>query len=184
MPFEWNRVAGTAVRLFPRVLPADRVNDRIAVPPNQGVGIFFQGLWEVAFLLAMLPNTNNALALFGRIFDFPVHPIAILGLGGDVADEHSSPVDGGGKDLRLYVVLIGSIVELPCMDGGIPDLDPFRSQKILQLLEPVIVLMDMANEHVLFLCHLSPPLFSRGLKIVAMYATTAERIADLFALIK
>jgi len=48
----------------------------------------------------------------------------------------------------------------------------------------VIVLMDMANEHVLFLCHLSPPLFSRGLKIVAMYATTAERIADLFALIK
>lgn len=127
MPLEWNRVAGTTVWLFPRVLPVDRVNDRIAVPPNQGVGIFFQGLWKVAFLLAMLPNTDNALALFGRIFDFPVHPIAILGLGRNVANEHSSPVDGRGKDLRLYVVLIGGIVELPCMDGGIPDLDPFWS---------------------------------------------------------
>lgn len=89
MPLEWNRVAGAAVRLFPRVLPIDRVNDCIAVPPNQGVGILFQGIREVAFLLTMLPNTNNALALFGRILNFPVHPVAVLGLGGDVANEHS-----------------------------------------------------------------------------------------------
>lgn len=159
MPLEWNRVAGTTVWLFPRVLPVDRVNDRIAVPPNQGVGIFFQGLWKVAFLLAMLPNTDNALALFGRIFDFPVHPIAILGLGRNVANEHSSPVDGRGKDLRLYVVLISGIVELSCMDRGIPDLQTFRSQQILELLEPMIVLMDMADEYIPFVCHLSPPWF-------------------------
>ena len=128
MPLEWNRVTGTAVWLFPRVFPVDRVNDRIAVPPDQGIGIFIQCLWDVAFLFAMLPNTNNALALFGCVFDFPVHPIAILCLWGDVANEHSSPVDGRGKDLRLYVVLIGSIVELPCMDGRIPDLEPFWNQ--------------------------------------------------------
>lgn len=157
MPLEWNRVAGTTVRLFPRVLPIDGVNDCIAVPSNQCVGILFQGFREVAFLLAMLPHANNALALFGRIFDFPVHPIAILGLRGNVANEHSSPVDGRGKDLRLYVMLIGRIVELPCMDGGIPDFDSLRGQQILQLLEPVIVLVHMANEDVLFLCHLPPP---------------------------
>lgn len=131
MSLEWNRVAGSAVRLFPRVLPVDGVNDCIAVPSNQCVGIFFQSFREVAFLLAMLPNADDALALFGRIFDFPVHPITIFGLGGNVANEHSSPVDGRGKNLRLYVVLIGRIVELPCMDGGIPDFDPLRGQQIL-----------------------------------------------------
>lgn len=131
MPLEWNRVAGATVRLFPRVLPVDRVNDFIAVPPNQGIGILFQRIREVAFLLAMLPNTNNALALFGCILDFSVHPVAVLGLRRNVADEHSSPVDSRGQDLRLYVVLISSIVELSCMDGGIPDLYPFRSQQIL-----------------------------------------------------
>lgn len=107
----------------------------------------------------MLPNTNNALALFGSIFDFPVHPIAVLGLGRDVANEHPSPIDSRRKDLRLYVVLISGIVELSCVDGGIPDLHPFRCQQILELLEPMIVLMDMADEYVPFVRHLSPPWF-------------------------
>ena len=65
----------------------------------------------------MPPNTNYALTLFGRILDFPVHPIAVLGLGCDVANEHPSPIDGRRKDLRLDVVLVSGIVELSGVDG-------------------------------------------------------------------
>lgn len=52
------------------------------------------------------------------------------------------------------------------------------------LLEPMIVLMDMADERILLRCHMSPPLFSHGLKIVTVFATAVVGIADLFALIK
>lgn len=121
--------------------------------------MFFQRIRQVAFFFAMLPNANNALALFGRIFDFPVHPIAVLGLGRDVANKHPSPIDGRRKDLRLDVVLISGIVELADVDGGVPNFHPFRRQQIFELLKPMIVLMDMAYEYVPFVCHLSPPWF-------------------------
>lgn len=121
--------------------------------------MFFQRIRQVAFPFAMLPNTNNALALFGRIFDFPFHPIAVLGLGGDVTNKYPSPIDGRRKDLRLDVVLISGIVEFSDVNGRIPNFHPFRRQQIFELLKPMIVLMDMADEYVPFFSHLSPPWF-------------------------
>lgn len=113
----------------------------------------------------MLPNTNNALTLFGCIFDFPVNPITVLCLGGDVTNEHPSPIDGRRKDLRLDVVLISGIVELSCVDGGISDFHPFQRQQVLELLESMIVLVDMANKYIFLICQTSPPSFHMLLKL-------------------
>ena len=131
MPLYRNNPACAAIRLLPLIFAIDRVDDCRPVPPNERVGVLFKGARQVAFFLAMLPDSNDALALLCGVLDFPIDPLAVLGLWRDVADEDTRPVDGRREYLRLDVVWVLRVVELSRMNGSISDLHALRLKEML-----------------------------------------------------
>ncbi|OCZ65690.1 hypothetical protein A9G00_07960 [Achromobacter xylosoxidans] len=157
MPLKRDWIARAAIRLLPRVLAVNRIDNGIAIPTHHSICMLLQGFREIALLFAVLPNANDTLALLGCIFDFPVHPFTVLRARGDVADEHTGPVDRRSQYLRLDVVLVGRFIEFPRMDRGISNVNSFWSQQSFKLLQSGIVRMDVTDEYISLFCHLPPP---------------------------
>lgn len=78
MSFKGNGITGTTIRLFPCVFAINRINDCVAVPTNQGVSVFLQGIGNITFFFTMFPNAHNAFALLCSIFNLPINPIAVF----------------------------------------------------------------------------------------------------------
>src|SRR5712671_1892886 len=93
-------------------LSIDGIDYLVAVPSDDGVCVFVQGLGKIGFAGAVCPNTNNTFPQLLRVFDLPVHPVAISRVGRDIDDQGTGPCDSWSENFTLNVFRVLRLVEV------------------------------------------------------------------------
>ena len=101
--------------------------------------------------MPVLPDTDNPLAELLGVFNLPVDPLAVLGLGRDVDDERPRPLNLRREDLGLDVFGALCIVRAGEKDSAVAKLAPVFCRQVLHLLKPRLTLVDVAHENILHL---------------------------------
>ena len=141
--------AGHALNVLPRcVLCIDRADDALGVPGDDRIRVVVHRFRNGTILSAPSPDTHDALAQFVGVFNLPVNELAVTHPGRDVNDEGTGPLNAGRENLRFDVLGAVRVVRLVGVDGPVPDFVPVGCEQILEILNPIIVFADMADEYI------------------------------------
>ena len=99
-------------------------------------------------MLAMIPDPDDALPKLMGVLDLPVDPIAMLRVRCNEHDNCACPFDTRGEDLAFDIIGIPRVVGFVAIDGTIARRAAIFGEKILQWLQPRVILVDMADEYI------------------------------------
>jgi hypothetical protein len=96
----------------------------------------------------LIPHPDDPLALFVRILELPIHPLAFVSFSRDQHHQCARPSNPGRENRRFNILGIRCLVGLGTVDRTVPDIVPAPFQQVFKSLKRNVILMDVGDENV------------------------------------